>query len=112
MSNEFGPEAMAVDWLLEHFTEHQELRHLRARRRGRVVTIESGPKGDVVPHARFRRDTVHLWFLELPTHKGRWELTPYRDQLEVLMEALETQFPWTLTPIHAIDTDGTSDREY
>ena len=97
--SEFGPEASAVDWLLEHFQEHSELAHLRARRRGRVVTIESGPPGDVVPHARFRRDTVHLWLLEMPNHSGRWDRTPYRDPIEKLMALLEHDFAWMLEPI-------------
>ncbi|MCP5065619.1 MAG: hypothetical protein GY946_03560 [bacterium] len=95
--SEFGPEAVAVDWLHDHFAE-RELDYLRARKRGRVVTIESGPKGDVVPRARFRRDTVHLWLLEMPGRGGRWERTPYRDQLENLVELLETQFAWMLAP--------------
>ena len=110
--SEFGPEAMAVDWLLDHFANTPALRHLRARRRGRVVTIESGPAGDVVPHARFRRDTVHLWRLEMPARHAKWERTPYRDLLENLMELLETQFPWMLAPVHATNADGTSDPGY
>ena len=103
--SEFGPEAMAVDWLLDHFAEHDALGHLRARRRGRVVTVESGPEGDTVPHVRFRRDTVHLWFLEMPTRGGRWDRTPYRDQIENLMVLVEKQFSWTLTPLHEADVD-------
>jgi hypothetical protein len=110
--SEFGREAMAVEWLLDHFAEHDELGHLRARRRGRVVTVESGPPGDVVPHVRFRRDTVHLWFLEMPARGGKWERTPYRANIEDLMALVEAQFPWTLSPIHAPNADGTSDPGY
>lgn len=94
--SEFGPEAMAVDWLHEHFRKHEGLGHLRARRRGRVVTVESGPAKDAVAHVRFRRDTVHLWLLEMPVHSGRWDRTPYRDTLEHLMALLHEQFAWTL----------------
>jgi hypothetical protein len=112
MSDEFGPEAMAVEWLLDHFAEHKELGHLRARRRGKVVTVESGPQGDAVPHVRFRRDTVHLWLLEMPRRGGTWDRTPFRAQLEELMAIVETQFPWTLTSIHAPNTDGSSDPGY
>lgn len=99
--SEFGPEQHAVDWLLDHFAEHEALGHLRARRRGRVVTVESGPKTDTVAHVRFRRDTVHLWLLEMPGRSGRWDRTPYRDQLENLMALVEAEFPWTLADIHA-----------
>ena len=110
--SEFGPEAMAVEWLHDHFAKHETLRHLRARRRGRGVTIESGPVADPVAHARFRRDTVHLWLLEMPARGGLWDPTPYRDRVEHLMATLEEAFPWTLIQIAAPDPDGTSDPGY
>jgi hypothetical protein len=110
--SEFGPEALAVDWLHDHFAAHDHLKHLRARRRGRVVTLESGPADDPVAHARFRRDTVHLWVLEMPARGGRWDPTPFRDTLEHLMALVEASFPWTLTPIAGDDPDGTSDPGY
>lgn len=110
--SEFGPEAMAIEWLHDHFAEVDGLKHLRARRRGRVVTIESGPEKDAVQHARFRRNTVYLWLLEMPARGGRWDGTPFRDTVEHLMELLEARFPWTLTPIAATKADGTSDPGY
>lgn len=108
----FGPEAMAVEWLHDHFATTESLKHLRARRRGRVVTVESGPTDDPIVHARFRRDTVHLWMLEMPARGGRWDRTPFRDTVEHLMELLEATFPWTLTPIVPANPDETSDPGY
>jgi hypothetical protein len=110
--SEFGPEAMAVEWLLDHFAEQPHLTHLRARRRGRVVTIESGQRANAVPHTRFRRDTAQLWLLEMPGRGGKWDRTPFRDTVENLVRLVETTFPWTLTPIDATDADGTSDPGY
>ena len=110
--SEFGSEAMAVEWLHDHFAKHEALRHLRPRRRGRVVTIESGPADEPVAHARFRRDTVHLWWLEMPARGGLWDRTPYRDLIEHLMATLAEVFPWTLSPIDAPEADGTSGRGY
>jgi hypothetical protein len=107
----YSREEEAVDWLLEHFASTDGLAHLRARKRGRVVTVESGPAGDPVPHVRFRRDTVHLWLLEMPDRGGRWEVTPHRDQLERLMGLVEQQFPWMLAAIDE-NPDGTSDPGY
>lgn len=109
---DFGPEAMALEWLLDHFEEHPELQHLRARKRGRVITVESGPPTDKVQHARFRRDTVHLWMLEMPARGGKWEPTPYRDTIEGLFQLLETNFAWMLAPIGASITDDSSDPGY
>lgn len=97
--SEFGQEAMAVDWLHDAFANTDGLTHLRARRRGRVVTVESGPKGDVVPHIRFRRDTVDLWFLEMPARGGKWQQTPFRDSIETLLDLVKAQFPWTLAEL-------------
>lgn len=75
------------------------LSHLRARKYGALVIIESGPESDPFAHARLRRDTVHLWTLELATHSGRWEKTGLRGQWRELLKALITSFPWTLAPI-------------
>ena len=59
-----------------------------------VTIIESGPEDDPVLHARLRRDTVHLWTLEMATHTGRWERTGFRDQRDKLLDLLVTTFPW------------------
>lgn len=88
--------ALEVEECLLRFPE---FRHLRVRRRGNCLTLESGPAQDPVRHARFRRDTVHLWRLEVARHTGRWDKTPFRDQLANLLDLLITLFPWTLAPI-------------
>ena len=73
--------------------------HLRIRKRGDLVVIESGPKDDPVPHARLRRVTKQWWTLEMPTHTGRWQKTGLRaPRLEVL-QMLVDDFGWTLTPV-------------
>ena len=72
------------------------LTHLRVRRRGDLLVLESGPRNAPSPHARFRRETVHLWRLEFPTHTGSWEITPFRDQLARLLDTLTKDFPWML----------------
>ena len=74
-------------------------RHLRARKRGPAVMVESGPSADPIKHFRLRRDTVHLWRLDMATHTGRWEATPFRAQLDELVTMVLNDFPWTLTPI-------------
>jgi hypothetical protein len=71
-------------------------RYLRVRRRADLLVLESGPSNAPWPHARFRRETVHLWRLEFPTHSGAWETTPFRDQLPHLVDTLINDFPWTL----------------
>jgi hypothetical protein len=88
-----------VDDLLELLHVERGLRHLRVRRRGGVLTIESGPKDDdAVHHARLRRVTKHLWTLEVATHMGEWQATGLRSPLPELVRNLEQQFPWVLAP--------------
>lgn len=86
-------------WHVQEFLdEHPELRHVRPRRRGDTITLESGPKGDVVPHARIRRVTAQCWMLELPDHQGRWGVVPeLRAPIRQVLETLLAQFPWSLT---------------
>ena len=73
--------------------------HLRARKYGSAVLVESGPAADPIKHFRARRDTVHLWCLDMADHRGRWERTPFRAGLDKLVQTVVENFPWTLTPI-------------
>lgn len=73
--------------------------HLRARKYGATVIVESGPTSNPVKHFRLRRDTVHLWCLDMANHTGRWERTPFRAVLDELVGMVVDSFPWTLTPI-------------
>ena len=84
---------------LESLLAGLQLTHLRVRRRADVLTIESGPADDAYAHARLRRVTVQYWRLEMPTHSGKWELTPYRGQLGEVVRLLVESFPWTIAPL-------------
>jgi hypothetical protein len=75
------------------------LSHLRVRRHGVLLTLESGPDDDPIPHLRFRRLGAHIWRVEMPTHSDGWEVTPLRGQIEKLLEFLVTETPWTLAPL-------------
>jgi hypothetical protein len=71
-------------------------KHLRARAYGATVIVESGPAADPLKHFRLRRDSVHLWCLDMANHRGQWERTPFRDNSKTLVKTVLTQFPWTL----------------
>lgn len=108
------PKPVAEDYHAEELADDlakRGFKHLRVRRRADTLTIESGRKPDVVPHARLRRDTVHLWVLEMATHTGRWETTPFRTVMDELVELLTTQFAWALEPIDVMPI-RTSGRKY
>ena len=96
---------------VEELLHHSGASHARARTYGSAVIVESGPKADPVKHFRIRRDTVHLWQLDMANHHGRWERTPFRAQLDALVETVVDTFPWTLTPI-ADYPERTSDPEH
>ena len=93
---------------VENYLHRQGFTHLRAHKRGSAVTVTSGPTDDPVKHFRVRRDTVHLWCLDIADHRGRWERTPYRDTLDALLQCVVTSFPWVLSPV-AENPERTSD---
>lgn len=104
-------EPWTVDGLQRKLHKRQ-LDHLRVRKRGLVLTLLEGPEDDPWPRVRFRRDTVHLWTLEMGVRAGKkWEKTPYRDTLDNLLELLTSAFPWTVAPLLE-NSGGTSDPEY
>jgi hypothetical protein len=82
----------------DFLASRKQLKHLRARRRGDAIIIESGPKNAPSLHARLRRISVSRWSLDMPDHRGRWEPTPYTDTLEPLLKQLVKDFPWALVP--------------
>jgi len=82
---------------VEHFLrQHPDLAHIRVRHHARLITLESGPADDPVLHARLRRLAATLWQLEMATHTGRWEPTPFRASREDLLKLLLGNFGWTL----------------
>lgn len=81
-----------------YFAKLDGLEHLRARERGELVVIESGPSARPIPHARARRLATHVWQLEMATHTARWEPTPFRGPLPALLDMLVDSFPWILAP--------------
>ena len=96
---------------VEDFLHERGHTHLRARKRGAAVIVESGPKDDPIKHFRVRRDTVHLWMLDFADHRGKWERTPFRDQLQALLTQVVELFPWTIAD-YAGNPERTSDPEY
>lgn len=76
--------------------QHPDLAHIGVRRYGPLLILESGSDGDRHARARLRRVTKQWWTLEMPTHTGRWEPTPFRGQRDELLQALIENFGWTL----------------
>ena len=68
--------------------------HLRVRRRGDTLTIESGPAATPFPRARLKRVAVSLWILQMPAGRA-WQPTPFRGRLPELLSTLLTELsPW------------------
>lgn len=84
--------------LEEMLEEHPGLAHIRVRKRADTLTLVSGPKDDPVVHARFRRETKAIWSLDMPTHMGVWQPTPFEGSLEELFDTVIHTFPWTVAP--------------
>lgn len=92
----FHAEEGDADAIRNDLAKIPELGHLRVRRRSDSLILESGPEPDPIRHVRFRRDTVHLWYLDVADYKGRWERTPFRGLLNDLLAVVIHQFGWLL----------------
>lgn len=87
---------MAISSLESLLQGKEELSHLKVRYRGDLLILESASdKGDIYPHARFRRRTKNIWMLEMPVKRG-WESTFIEGSIEALLQTLVEKFPWTL----------------
>lgn len=84
---------------LQSYLHEQGHEHLRVRKYGDQLILESGRDDDPIKHARFRRVTVNYWTLEMATHTGKWENTGLRGLLDDLRKMLVEDFGWVLTPI-------------
>lgn len=96
------PKQHAETWdvsAVEKRLHDRGLKHLRVRKHGAAVIVESGPADDPWKHFRLRRDTVHLWWLDMASRGSRWDKTPFRDQRDNLVDMVVEQFPWTLTDV-------------
>lgn len=84
---------------LQGLLKRRGLTHLRVRRHGMLLIVESGSSDDPVAHVRFRRHGAHIWTLEFATHMDRWEATPFRGQIEHLVDMVQSDFPWTVEAV-------------
>ncbi|KIG17557.1 hypothetical protein DB30_03258 [Enhygromyxa salina] len=84
---------------VEALLHSRGVEHVRARKHGATVVVESGPEDDPVKYFRLRRDGVHLWCLDMNVRGGRWERTPFRDNIDVLVATVVENFPWVLADI-------------
>jgi hypothetical protein len=96
---------------VERLLHAREFAHLRARKYGATVIVESGPEADVYKHLRFTRDGVHVWLLHIADHRGRWEPTDFRGPLDELVTLVADTFPWTLQSVHGYP-ERTSDLKH
>lgn len=96
------PKQHAETWdvsAVEKRLHDRGLKHLRVRKHGAAVIVESGPADNPWKHFRLRRDTVHLWWLDMASRGSRWDKTPFRDLRDNLVDMVIEQFPWTLTDV-------------
>jgi len=98
MLSPINPEALTT--LKALLANRPELSHLSVRQRGRALTLFSQPAGEPepIPHVRFNLVAGGQWTLAFPRHTGRWEKTPFVDNLEVLFTTLVDQFGFLLAP--------------
>ncbi len=62
-------------------------KHVRVTKRGSALTVVSGPEDDPDPEFRLTRAGRDGWRLDLPTHRGRWEQTPFVGDIAAMVDA-------------------------
>ena len=94
------PEDPFVLFTLRELFEQHGLDHLRVRKHGDLLIVESGPTDDPVRHLRLRRDTRQWYTLDIATHTGQWQRVPtIRAPAKQAIETVIHDFPWVLMPI-------------
>jgi hypothetical protein len=101
-----------ADATAAQFLKYPGLDHLRVRKHGGALVIESGPADDAFKHARVVRDTVSLWGLDIADHRGRWGPTGDRGTRDEVVATLVEQYGWVLTDITGDHSERTSDPKY
>lgn len=76
-----------------------DLNHLRVQRRGATLTLVSGAADDPVPHIRLVRQSATLWRVDMVTHSGRWQQTPFAGPLPDVVLSVAGAFGWALAPL-------------
>ncbi len=67
----------------------RDLTHLHVTKRGKALTVHSGPEDDPDPEARLTHLGRDQWRLDFRHHTGRWEQTPFTGTLEEMIELAE-----------------------
>jgi hypothetical protein len=86
-------------WGAQDFLARHSLAHLRVRKHADLLVLESGSAHDPFPRARLRRVTKQYWSLEMPTHSGRWQKTPFRGPRNDVLTTLIESLPWMIQPL-------------
>ena len=93
------PEDPFVLSSLQQTARKHGLDHLRVRKHGTLIILESGPEAHPVRHIRLRRATRQWYTLEIATHTGHWEPVPLvRAPAKEVLETVIHNFPWVLSP--------------
>jgi hypothetical protein len=66
--------------------QQRGLAHLRVVKRGKALTIVSGPESDPDPEVRLTHIPPRSWRLDLRHHSGRWDQTPFVGSLGEMVE--------------------------
>lgn len=67
----------------------RSLPHLHVTKRGKALTIASGPQSDPDPEARLTLLGAGTWRLDFRHHAGRWDQTPFTGGLADLVDTAE-----------------------
>jgi hypothetical protein len=76
-----------------------KLNNLSVLTRGRHMVIYSVEGDDKVYRLRFARIGHGRYELDIASHRGVWEPTPFTGTIDKLFNIVVTQFPWVLAAL-------------
>lgn len=84
---------------IRHFLKKIGADHIHVQRKGHEILLQSGTSMSPIPHVRFKKQTSRLWTMDIATHTGDWENTPYLGSCEDMLYIIVQNFHWVLNKI-------------
>jgi|ETNmetMinimDraft_26_1059896.scaffolds.fasta_scaffold233432_2 hypothetical protein len=87
-----------LQWI-RGFLKRLDANHMKVKREGSDIILQSGALKSPIYHVRFRRHSASVWGMDIAKHTGGWAETPYFGSCEDMMYILAQSFEWVLTKV-------------
>lgn len=85
-------------WGLEDDLRKRGLTHLRVKKHGDSLLVQSGEPGDAFNHFKLTALPRQQWRISMGTRGTTWERTPFEGSLKEVVALVVDTFPWMVEP--------------